>query len=279
MTALPIYSPTRTDTWDRCAILSYFEHDLRLVAKQADKKLVGGLAGKAFHTGAAVIHKGGTASEAVEQATTQFRTDMQYYASHGVTFEGEVEQIIEASGIAITLPKYAIANPFLGWSQLDIEYSLPNHGNSIIDIGGLDLDNVLSVADVKYKQNLDPRYEYSTIAEYQTSWQFMHYPWAYGDHKGMTCHRMYLCLVVYKPKFSVRLICTEVHPETQQIWLESAKAKWKRMANPDTQLEMASRHKDMYGLCSFYRACFDYHLDLDLIKQDYVLVPDRRKLS
>lgn len=278
MTELPIYSPTRTDTWDRCALLSYLENDLHYVPRQASKKLVGGLAGRAFALGASIIHKGGTVVEAVAQATSLFHTDMTHYATHGVLFDVSIEEIILASGIATTLPKYALADPFKGWSQLDIEYQLPLHGRSIIDIGGLDSDGILAVADVKYKQNLDARYEQSTIDEYLSSWQFLHYPWAYGEHKGTTCYRMYLCLVVNKPKYSVRLIPHEVHPETQQMWLMSARAKWKRMADPDAQLEMASRHKDMFGLCSFYRACFDYHLDEGLMAQDYVIVP-RREVS
>jgi len=273
---LPIYSPTRTDTWDRCSILGHLENDLHLVPKQADNKLIGGLAGRAFALGASIIHKGGGVEDAVAQATQLFNDDMQHYATHGVQFKGSIEEILEASGIHSTLPKYALADPFRGWTELDVEYQLPNHGRSIIDVGGLDLDGVLSVADVKYKRNLDARYEASTIAEYQTSWQFLHYPWAYGEHKVAKCYRMYLCLVTYKPKFSVKLIAHEVHPDTQQIWLVSARAKWKRMADPDTQLEMASQHKSQFGLCSFYKACFDYHLDPDLWKQDYVVVPRRQ---
>ena len=275
MIKLPIYSPSHTDVYDRCAILSYLERDLHLVPKQATKKLVGGSAGTAFHLAASVLHKGGTVEEAVRLGKAEFHADLMHYATHGVSFETSIEQIVDASGIVDTLPKYALADPFKGWSIQDIEHQLLEQGRCIIDLGGLDSDGVLSVADVKYKQNLDPRYEQSTIDEYTTSWQFLHYPWAYGEYKGATCYRMYLCLIVYKPKFSVRLIPHEVHPEPQTIWLASARAKWGRMANPDTQLEMASRHKDSFGLCSFYRACFDYHLDEGLIAQSYVTVPRR----
>lgn len=274
---LPIYSPTRTDTWDRCALLSYLENNLRLVPKQASKKLVGGAAGTAFHLSASILHKGGTVEEAVKFGVAEFHAELAHYATHGVSFDATIEEIVAASGIAETLPKYALANPFKGWAIQDIEQQLPEHGRCIIDLGGLDQDRVLSVADVKYKQNLDARYESSTIDEYMTSWQFLHYPWAYGGYKGQPCYRMYLCLVVFKPKFSVKLIPHEVHPETQQIWLASAQAKWKRMSDPDAQLEMASRHRDSFGMCAFYRACFDYHLDENLMKMDYVVVPRRDK--
>ena len=279
MTELPIYPPTRTDTWDRCALLDYLENTLRYVPRQANRKLVGGLAGRAFAIGTAAIHGGSTAQEAVDQAISLFHADLTHYAKYGVSFETGIDEIVEASGIAVTLPKYHAASPFKGWAVQDIEKQLLEYGRCIIDIGGLDQDGVLSVADVKYKQNLDARYESSTIDEYLTSWQFLHYPWAYGGYKGQTCYRMYLCLVVYKPKFSVRLIPHEVHPETQQIWLTSARAKWGRMANPEAQLEMATRHKDMFGLCPFYKACFDYHLEESLMLHDYVVVPDRRKVE
>ena len=247
---LPIYSPSHTDVWDRCAILSYLERDLHLVPKQATKKLVGGSAGTAFHLGASVLHKGGTVAEAVALAKGEFHADLTHYATHGVSFETSIEEIVEGSGIAFTLPKYAIADPFKGWQITDVEQRLVNQGRCIIDLGGLDGDGVLAVADVKYKQNLDARYEQSTIDEYMTSFQFLHYPWAYGEYKGQPCYRMYLCLVVFKPKFSVKLIPHEVHPETQAIFLASARAKWKRMADKDAQLEMSTRHKDQFGLCS-----------------------------
>ena len=275
MTELPIYSPSHTDIWDRCAILSYLERDLHLVPKQATKKLVGGSAGTAFHLGASVLHKGGTVAEAVALAKGEFHADLTHYAEHGVSFETSIEQIVDASGIADTLPKYALADPFKGWAIQDIEQQLPEQGRCIIDLGGLDSDGILSVADVKYKRELKDYYIQGTIDEYTTSWQFLHYPWAYSEYKKQPCYRMYLCLVVYQPKFSVRLIPHEVHPDVQSIWLASAKAKWKRMANPDTQLEMSSRHKDSFGLCSFYRACFDYQLDEGLIAHDYVKVPRR----
>lgn len=275
MTELPVYSPTTTDTWDRCNILSYLERDLHLVPRQASKKLVGGAAGTAFHLAASILHKGGTVEEAVKFGVAELHAELSHYASHGVLFAASIDEIVEASSIAITLPKYALADPFKGWNIQHIEQMLPDGGRCIIDLGGYDLDNVLSVADVKYKQNLDARYEQSTVDEYMTSWQFLHYPWAYSEYMKQPCHRMYLCLVVAKPKFSVRLICDEVHPDTQQIWLVSARAKWARMANPDVQLEMASQHKSQFGLCEFYKACFSYHLDEGLIAQDYVTVPRR----
>lgn len=275
MTELPIYSPTRTDSYDRCSLMSYLENNQHWVPKQASKKIVGGAAGTAFHLAASILHKGGTVAEAVKFGVAEFHAELTHYATHGVAFASSIEEIVDASGIASTLPQYALAEPFKGWGILDIEQQLPKAGRCIIDLGGLDLDGVLSVADVKYKQNLDPRYAQSTIDEYMTSWQFLHYPWGYGEYKGQPCHRMYLCLVAYKPKFSVRLIPNEVHPETQQIWLTSARAKWARMADPSTQLEMASRHKDMYGLCEFYSACFEYHLDEGLMAQKYVQVPRR----
>jgi len=278
MTELPIYPPTRTDVWDRCALLDYLENTLHLVPKQADRKLIGGLAGRAFAVGTAAIHQGKTPKEAVDEATMLFHTDLTHYAKCGVSFESTIEEIVDASGIATVLPKYHAADPFKGWTIQDVEQRLPDHGRCIIDLGGLDQDGVLAVADVKYKQNLSAEYESRIIDEYLTSWQFLHYPWAYGEYKKQVCHRMYLCLVVYKPRFHVVLIPHEIHPETQQIWLASARAKWGRMANPNAQLEMATRHKDMFGLCSFYDACFIFHLDEGLMQTKYVQVPDRRKL-
>ena len=275
MTELPIYSPTRTDSYDRCSLMSYLENDQHWVPRQASKKLVGGAAGTAFHLAASLLHKGGTVADAVALGVAEFHAELTHYATHGVTFASTIEEIVDASGIATVLPKYALNNPFQGWEVLHIEQQLPDAGRCIIDLGGRDSDGVLAVADVKYKQNLAPRYEQSTIDEYMTSWQFLHYPWGYGEYMKEPCYRMYLCLVVFKPKFSVRLIPNEVDAEIQQMWLVSARAKWKRMADPTTQLEIASRHKDSFGMCAFYRACFDYKLDEGLMAKDYVKVPRR----
>ena len=274
MIDLPVFPPTRTDAWDRCQLLDYMENHQRWVPRQASKKLVAGLAGRAFAVGTASIHKGETIDTAIALALASFEADLRHHAAHDVTFEASIEEIIEASGIGVTLPKYAAANPFKQWTIEDIEHRLPDR--SVIDLGGLDEDGVRAVADVKYKQKLEARWEHTTIDEYFTSWQFMHYPWAYGEYKHENCHRMYLCLVVNSPKFYVKLIPNEIHPETQQIWLASARRKWARMAsNPDP--EMATRHKDQFGLCSFYRACFDYHLDEGLMRQEYVQVPRREE--
>ena len=274
MNELPIFPPTRTDTWDRCQLLDYFENQLHLVPRQATKKLVGGLAGRAFAVGVAGLHNGMPAEWSLKQALASYKADLTHYADKGVAFESSIDNIIEASGIAVTLPKYAAEQPFKGWTIQDVERQLPEHGRCIIDLGGLDSDGLLAVADVKYKQNLDARYESTTIDEYLTSWQFMHYPWAYGDYKKQPCHRMYLCLVVNKPRFYIKLIPHEIHPETQQIWLRSAQSKWHRMAH-QVGIEMATRHKDQFGLCSYYRACFDYHLDEGLMAQDFIVVPRR----
>lgn len=274
MTDLPIFPPTRTDSWDRCQLLDYLENHDRWVPRQASKKLVGGLAGRAFAQGVAIIHQGRAAQEAIDVACRGFHDDLTHYATHGVLFEATIPEIVEASSIAKTLPKYHAENPFKTWTIIDLEQRLPDHGRCIIDVGGLDADGILAVADVKYKQKLEARYEQSTIDEYLTSWQFLHYPWAYGSYKSLPCYRMYLCLVVASPKFYVKLIPNEVHPETQQMWLSSARSKWQRMATQEN-IEMSTRHKDMFGLCHFYKACFDYHLDEGLMQQDYVKVPRR----
>lgn len=273
MTQLPVFSPSRTDAFDRCPLLSYMESVERWVPRQASKKLVGGAAGQAFAVGTAVLHKGLLLEQAQNEALLAFKETLLHYVQHGVTFEASIDEIVQASGVAVSLVNYAKANPFKGWTIIDVEQELPQHGPCRIDVGGYDSDNILAVADVKYKQNLDARYEQNTIDEYLTSWQFLHYPWAYGEYKSEPCYRMYLCLVINKPRFSVRLIPNEVHPETQQIWLQSARAKWNRMSDKDAPLEMSTRHKDQFGLCSFYRACFDYHLDEGLMGVDYVKVP------
>lgn len=275
MTELRVFSPTRTDTWDRCQLLDEIQNHNHWVPKQATRQLVGALCGRAFAIGVACLSKGTTVDEAVARATGYLRDDIQHYVDHGVTFEVTVEELIGASEVAWSLAKYAKEQPLKGWTIKHIEHTLPEHGGCIIDLGGLDTDGIVSVLDFKYKRNLEARYEQSTIDEYLTSWQFQHYPWAYGEHLGVPCYRMYLCLVVAKPRFYIKLVPHEIHPETQQIWLTSARAKWARMAQEDAIPEMSSRHKDQFGLCPYYRACFDYHLDEGLMKQEYVQVPRR----
>lgn len=271
---IPIFSPTRTDTWDRCQLLDEIQNNHHWVPKQATRQLVGALCGRSFALGAAILNQGGSLADAVTKALGSLREDLSHHIAHGVMFEATIEEIITASEVEGSLNKYAKENPFAGWVLNHIEHTLPDHGRCIIDVGGRDTDNELAVADIKYKRSLEARYEHTTIEEYLTSWQFLHYPWAYGEYMGEPCYRMYLCLVVAKPRFHIKLVPHEVHPETQQIWLASARAKWARMAQ-DTLPEMASRHKDQFGLCPYYRACFDYHLDEGLMRLDYTQVPRR----
>lgn len=281
MTGLPVFAPTRTDTWDRCQLMDEIANVERWIPRQATKMLVSGLAGRAFAVGTAMIHRGQSVDLAVLAAVNDFRMDLEHHAKHGVLFEADLDAIIDASGIAKALARYQTENPFKAWKVQDVEQRLEAYGRCVIDVGGLDSDGMLAVADVKYKQKLEARYEQATIDEYFTSWQFLHYPWAYGQYKGQPCYRMYLCLVVNSPRFYIKLIPNEVHPETQAIWLASAQSKWQRMASQtsETVPEMATRHKDQFGLCQYYKACFDYHLDPDLMKQDYVQVPRRQEVT
>lgn len=270
---IPVYSPTRTEQWDQCQLKSHIQHDLHWVPRQASKALVGALCGQAFAVGMAAFHKGVTVDMLTAQALDHLRRGIDHHVKHGVLFDGPAEAIVDGSGLSEVLGKYSKENPFSAWQILDVETTLEEYGRCRIDIGGVDSDGVLAVADAKYKRNLKPEYESSTIDEYFTSWQFMHYPWAYGAYKGTPCHRMYLCLVVWKPRFYIKLVPHEIHPDTQAIWLASARQKWGRMGRTDTVPEMSTRHRDQFGWCPYYRACFQYHLDESLFGNDYVKVP------
>ena len=272
--SIPIFAPTRTESYDQCQLRDHLQNTLMLLPRQAGNALLGQLVGRAFAKGMSSFHTGTAVADCTEQALDLFERSLVHYSQHGVVFDKPVQEMVDDSGLDTVLEKYAAENPFARWRILDVERQLPDHGKCRIDIGGYDEDGLLAVGEAKYKRYLKADYESSTIAEYLCSWQFMHYPWAYGDYRQENCYRIYLCLVVWKPRFYVKLVPHEVHPETQQIWLESAKAKWARMAQRDhTVPEMSTRHRDQYGWCPYYKACFQYHLDENQFGSDYAVVP------
>ena len=285
-----VYSPSRTKSWDFCSIKSQFENVDGYMPRVAGRNTISMWAGRAFAAATALIHteypaEHGTPESAMAQLERQasalgineFIAELKHYQAQGIEIHEGVLETISAE-LGRSIPKYIKEYPFTGWTIQDIELELPQHGRARIDVGGLDVHDILSVADIKYKRSLDARYFNSTVDDYRTDWQFLHYPWAYGEHRGETCSRMYLCLVVAAP-FSIRLLPFEVHPETQKAWLESAKVKWGDITDEKEgrrPLTMATTHRDQYGPCVFRRACFDFHFDPILMERDYVRVTRRR---
>jgi hypothetical protein len=211
---------------------------------------------------------------AVTQAQHHLMTHLTHHMTHGVDFGATAHEIVERAPFERGLKLYAEQFPFMGWTFLDVERQLPSR--SRIDLGGYDADGLLAVVDHKFKRQLEGRYLSSTIDEYLSSWQFLQYPWEYGQYKQSPCYRIYLCLIIVAPTPSVKLIPHEVHPETQAMWLASARQKWadrEAERQGHRPLTMATTHRNQYGWCPFYRACFDYHLDPGLMSTEYTHVP------
>lgn len=176
------------------------------------------------------------------------------------------------------LKKYLDSDPLIGYDIVDVELSLPEHGNARIDLGVRD-DFGLSVVDYKFKLRQDAKYYDKTVEGFRNSWQQFHYAWAYGEYKGETIHNYTICLVVSEPKFSVRLHEFPVHPESLQAWKASAHRIWTQMEHEDAGLVqpwMATEHESKWGPCEYQRACFDHRWDFNLMVNsgDYVIVKE-----
>jgi hypothetical protein len=179
---------------------------------------------------------------------------------------------------------YSMSDPIpVTWLVRGVEQAFPDHGNCRPD---LIIENDWGVAPVDYKmkESLYVRNgetkeaaRFRTLLEHKDSWQMLHYVWALRQ-TGQKCDRYYICLGELGPKPAFTLQSFEVSDETLEMWLHSANVYWFDMDEIDHdefRPAMAANHRNQYGLCEYYKACFEHRLDENLMGFDYVKVERR----
>ena len=153
------------------------------------------------------------------------------------------------------------------WTLLDVERSIPEWGNCRIDLA---FDTPLGVViwDWKTKLTSDPKWLPRDVERWRLSEQRWHYPAAYANITGQPVVAFYIGLVVFEP-FRVHVLPFVNNPEDLLLWQAGRERTWATMTAEISLGWPAAVHETVYGPCEFVEACFDAHLDPDLMTQAY----------
>lgn len=285
---MEIFSPTQTVRWNRCALLNSLTRE-GWEPRNPTNSLLGRIAGGTFADGAAVLHRlvqaglapndPGVVSATMAACSGSLNSTFTRYQEAGIRLTDEHYEDLKRDCLK-GVEKYATYQPFPFRPEciVDVERELGGYGKCRLDVIERGQDGLIYPVELKYKRLLRTDYIQSTINEFLQSWQFLHYSYALTktEQYGNTASKCGLILVIMSPRFTV--IKTEVQftPETLAMFEQSAKVYWADMAAEKAGIRpitMATNHKDQYGLCHMYKACFDYHLDEGLMEYDYVRIP------
>jgi hypothetical protein len=279
MKELPVFSPTRTAAWDRCSTLSLLQHE-GWEPRVAGPSLLGRIAGSAFNEGSLSLCRAWQAGEvgnielASASAVALLTATAERYCAAGVGIKPDDLDNLKGQ-VTRALERYAEFKPLEGYKILATELTLEDYGSCRIDLV-LERNGEVYVCDVKFKRQLEARYVERTIDDYLQSWQFTHYTWSYRRVVGHTNVEPMLLLVSGAPRFLCRLVPGRVLPEAMVTWEQSAKQHWRDMAAEyagERSVTMSTVHRDQFGPCPFYEACFTHHLDAGLMQSTYAKVP------
>lgn len=275
-----VYSPSQTKDWGFCPY--YWEFRQRgWTPKRLGKKELAGIAGTGFAAGMAAHHMGFNIEDARIQAMGSVEREFHKYQSAGAFFE-DAEPDIAKTKVLNALAKTVQLNPIpTTWEILDVELTLPDHGNARIDLGLHDGQG-LAVADYKLKLSLQARYHDKEVNRYINDFKMLHYAWAYGQYKQAIVERYHMLIVILEPVFTIKLGSFSVHPQILQAWEHGARAMWGMMFEHragELPLWENPEHESKYGRCEFERACFDLKRDESLYFNDYINLKERTSAS
>lgn len=282
------YSPTQTMNWLRCPVL----RDLRRnwEPKVLGNKELAGLLGSGFAAGVAVYNKSMQHGLQLDvkmavSVGTQYVTDAltRLRMTHVIDDRNMPLRDNIIPRLTRMLEAYPDQDPIPSqWVVLDVEGVLPS--NSRIDLGMETNEDNLVVIDYKTKVSLDVRYRNIAITEWRDSWQMHHYAWEYGvgtpgrwpGLHGRAVTDYYIVLAICEPRPKFELLPFTISPEAHARWEDSAWRVWEQMAKEDAgeaRPWMTAVHRDQYGPCEFYRACFELAWDPTLMAHEYVSRP------
>ena len=167
---------------------------------------------------------------------------------------GLIEQRVEKA-----LRRFAKEKPLPeDWSDFRPELVFPDHGNCRVDLlHNSDLGPCIT--DFKTKVSAAEYIVDNFMFDAETSWQMYHYVYA-ARQMGIKVESFAICLIVIEP-FHVYLEQWLVDEQYMEIWEDNAKWWWYHMEEVEGGMMPPMRvgdHRDKYGLCSMYNACFGY---------------------
>ena len=273
------FSPSATETWLECPLKRHLSH-AGWTPRKIGKREMGAILGGAFAQGVnawkstelagqtadpevcAEIAAGSAQAHCADLeragAIIQEWDRAQYQAITRRASEG-VRRIIAQDPIPPT------------WNLLDVERVIPEWGGCRIDLG---LESPLGVIvwDWKCKLSLDAKWLPKEVEKYRLSEQRWHYSCAYGDFLQRPVSAFYIGLVILEP-FRVHVLPYVNDPVDLVMWQQAREQTWADMATEargERQVGIAAKHHNEYGPCEFQRACWEYHLDADLMAKDFI---------
>jgi hypothetical protein len=210
----------------------------------------------------------------VAEGIALFDRQFTYCIEKGISFAPDVDAISRAE-LRRVIPLYARHTPVRQWQQVTA-VEKPNRTFSCRpDLEGVNSLGFHCVGDIKYKTSLEARYESNTIEEFHWDPQFLQYNYARKHDEGVPADvPVYsILLLVVGSGFKIKQLEWLYTPEQLQLWYESALDLTQAVEGirAGTVLPRASTtHKDNFGWCAMKRACLEYNLDPELMKQHYV---------
>jgi hypothetical protein len=132
-----------------------------------------------------------------------------------------------------------------------------------------------TVADIKYKSSLESTYEANNIEEFHWSPQFQQYPyvWRLDQQLDASIPVYSTLLLVVGSRFRIKPVEWLYTDEQVALWHASATDLTDAIQQVKAGVALpraSTTHRDGFGWCAMKRACLDYHLDPELMKQAYV---------
>ncbi len=271
-----IFSPSSTQSWTECPVKWKLQRD-GWKPRYLGYPALAAMRGVAFHAGAAALHEGKAVGDAILMGSVSISNDLALMKHLGQRWaDGTPGLEPDDSLVRSALVKYAswfTSEWPAQWKIEDVELSMPEHGNTRIDLG-VAMPNNISVIDLKFKAKLEAKYVASTLAEYNYDPKMLHHCWAYSSVKGLPVSTYWVLLVIAEPQFRVEMKEFVIQQSWLEQWHTSVEIKWGMMEGyHDRAYLPEGPHFTKFGPCEFLEACAEMGRDYTLMERAYVKGP------
>ena len=260
-----IFSPSSTILWKRCP-QEYAYYKSGVVPRALGPINYGALFGSAMSVGMNKVHTGSSAEDATKAALTYLDESKTEFDTNNIVYN--TDKLLDITKlIQVTIHVYNMTWPDLfarrGWKVRESEWTIPDSGNSRVDLLLVDEHDTPIILDAKWKKEVKKaEYEQSAIDSYQHDWKMKHYCFFTGH--ALNKHPIldyYIMLGIASPKFKLNIIPYSISVQELREWEISAKQAWHDMDDSLRPITHTENCRDQYGLCPYYDLHFTYNGD------------------
>ena len=260
-----IFSPSSTILWKRCP-QEYAYYKSGIVPRALGPINYGALFGSAMSVAMNCIHGKGNKADPLLCADSFVTSSCAEFDSLEIKVDFEkIDSILKL--LPATIQRYNEAWPDLfarrGWKVRESEWTIPDSGNSRVDLLLVDEHDTPIILDAKWKKEVKKaEYEQSAIDSYQHDWKMKHYCFFTGH--ALNKHPIldyYIMLGIASPKFKLNIIPYSISVQELREWEISAKQAWHDMDDSLRPITHTENCRDQYGLCPYYDLHFTYNGD------------------